>query len=302
VPAPDGVRSFDALFAREENTQFWLYYLFLAVPVLAIVRHVLARRNPAAPREDTAPAMLALAVMSLVLAQLFLRGSLEARFGDMAPPVAVLGAVLMARATAGRAASPGRWALRVAIVLMVLFVTVRSIGALQNVRHELAVAGLSESPGAVVRQAARFVRELGELPAAVRDRPQSGDTLRAAQYLARCTRPTDRVLVATFAPEVLAFADRRFAGGRGTIVPGFYASGEYETVTLARLRGESVPIVLAEASEDYYEEFPQLHEYLRTHYRDVGRVALDGQHELRVLAETGRAARPDPHAELACFG
>ena len=41
------------------------------------------------------PLMLALAVMTAALSIVFLRGNLEARFGDMAAPVAVLGAGLM---------------------------------------------------------------------------------------------------------------------------------------------------------------------------------------------------------------
>ena len=299
LPAFDAADSLPTALAREENTQAWIYYLFLAIPVIAVVQQFRSPGDDA--RTVRRGAVIGLAVMTLVTARYFLRGSLEARFGDIAPPVAVLGAVLLAWCFAPATASSRAWyAVRVTAAVLVLTVTIGAIAVLHSVRHELAVAGLSASPVVVVQQAVRFYRELATLPASVREGPQPSPTLQAAQYVSRCTQPSDRVLVATFAPEILAFADRRFAGGRATIVPGFYLEDRYAARTFAWLRKESVPLVLAEVEEDYYEEFPRLTEYLRAYYVDAGRVRLDDGNELRVLARRS----PPPagtHHGLPCF-
>ena len=45
-----------------------------------------------------------------------------------------------------------------------------------------------------------------------------------AAYLSQCTRPTDRIINATYGADSLVFARRRFAAGRVNFVPGFYTS------------------------------------------------------------------------------
>lgn len=299
VPVLSPAPSAAALLEREENTQAFLYYLFLAVPVIGVVaggRALRARGKGG----DKAAALVALGIMTGALAALFLRGSLEARFGDMAPPVAVLGAGL-----AALIGQPG-WrggGVRAAAGLMALALFVlaaASIWALQSVRTELLRSGLLQSPLAVVRQARRVSAELAALPDAIREAGAS-PSARAAAYLHACTMPTDRVLVVGFAPEVLALADRRFAGGRPTVIPGFYENPRYTRMTLRRLESESVPLVLAEP-EPYYAAFPELVGYLRRNYDDRASIPVDGERELRVLARRGRVSRPYGPGKWPCFG
>ncbi len=99
------------------------------------------------------------------------------------------------------------------------------------------------------------------------------------------------MLLVGFAPEVLALADRRFAGGRPTVIPGFYEHPLYARFTLRRLDDESVPLVLAE-DEPYYAAFPELVERLRRDYAAGGRVPVDGDRSLSVLVRKGLASRP----------
>jgi hypothetical protein len=300
-PVPDlaGVDSVSALLGREENTQAWLYYLFLAMPIAAIVvagsRRARGRHDP----DGRDASLVALGLMVLALSLLFLRGSLEARFGDMAPPVAVIGAALLATSTKP---SPGRVprSARSSAAIVVLIVTAACVWELQSVRTELLRAGFLTSPVAVARQADRISRELVALPAAMRGSPGASVSMQAAQYLHDCTRPTDRVLIVGFAPEVLVFAERRFAGGRATFVPGFYMDERYSLNAVARLEAESAPIALAEP-EPYYAAFPLLADYLRSRYEDAGTLTVDGGRSLRVLAQRARAGRFVGQAGWPCF-
>jgi hypothetical protein len=299
VPALTGLSPASAadVLAREENTQAFLYYLFLALPAVALVagaRGLRVRGRDA----GQAPALLALGVMTAALATLFLRGSLEARFGDMAPPVAVLGAALAGLAVEPGWRAPG-WRVSAGAAALVLCVlSALAVWYLQDVRTELLRSGLFSSPAAVARQGARVSAELGRLPGAIRDAGAS-PSARAAAYLDACTTPADRVLVVGFAPEVLALADRRFAGGRPTVIPGFYEHPRYTRFTLRRLDGESVPLVLAE-DEPYYAAFPELVERLRRDYDEGGRVPVDGDRSLRVLVRKGLASRPYGPAKWPC--
>lgn len=299
VPSFDGVTSIADAFAVEANTEAWLYYLFLGIPVVTVASVGMGwwRRR----RFDAAdPALVALALMTLLLSVVYLRGSLEARFGDMVPPVAVLGAVLLAR---GFRAGAGGLLVRAAagvVTLAVLWMTAASIWHLQSVGSELAISGLSASPVAVVSRSLHVSKELARLPAAVWANHEDRPTQIVAQYLHRCTAPSDRVLMLTFAPDVLAFADRRFAGGRWSFIPGFYVDERYSIFSIQRLEAESVPLALAE-SEGFYEEFPGLGAYVRNRFAEVGRLTLDGGRELRILADRNRRWHPDGPAGWPCF-
>jgi hypothetical protein len=128
------------------------------------------------------------------------------------------------------------------------------------------------------------------LPAALREAAASPSAI-AADYLQHCTTAADRVLIVGYAPEILALAERRFAGGRPSVVPGFYNQERYVAFMVRRLELESVPLVLAEA-EGYYGEFPALGAYLRDFYMEEGMVPVDGGRSLRLLARRGRPMRP----------
>jgi hypothetical protein len=108
-------------------------------------------------------------------------------------------------------------------------------------------------------------------------------------------------MVVSYAPEVGGLSGRLFAGGRATFLPGFYEDERYSSFLMARLRRESVPIVLAE-DEPYYAAYPLLGPYLREAYVERGRVEIDGGRSLRVLARQGLSGRSYGSAMLPCFG
>ena len=299
TPSIHATESLASNFAREENTQAWLYYVFVALawltPLAAAAR--LRRGTGADPRDIP---MLAVGSMTLLLSLFFLRGSLEARFGDMGPPLALAAAWLVALSGEGSQRSWSSRAATAALAAGVFAVSAAALWELQSVRSELDRAGLRSTPVAVAAQTARVWHELGEMPETLRGPDVPSPSGRAAGYLNRCTTPDDRVMVVSYAPEVVGLSGRRFAAGRPTFMPGFFEGEQYARFVMAKLQHESVPIVLAE-DEPYYAKFPLLAPYLRDAYVEEGRIEIDGGRTLRVLARRGRAGRPDGPAGLPCF-
>jgi hypothetical protein len=284
-----------ALLDREENINAWLYYLFLALPVTAGAMAIVLARAGQEPQR--AVATLALALVAVVVWRTFLRGNLGARFGEMAPLVAVLGAWLGGVATRGGGwTSPGRLA-SAALAAVVVAMTTACIWVQQSVASELATGRLLSHPAALVERLERVSAELKGLPAALRG--TQGADMMAAAYLNQCTRPTDRIFFVTYAPEVLAFSERRFAGGRATVVPSFYKDPLYSRRTLAWLEAESVPVALVDKADrsGALLSVPILDEFLRQHYDEVGTFG-----PWRVLVRRDRAATGTWAGGLPCFG
>ena len=132
-----------------------------------------------------------------------------------------------------------------------------------QVGAELRTTRLLTSPGDQTR---RISEELASAAAAMRETSRAIG-MEAADYLHRCTRPTDRVLIVGYEPDVFVFSERLVRGGtRDHLRPSFYDDDRYSRDAIARLETESVPIVLAEP-ETFYATFPRLLDYLRTAIR-----------------------------------
>lgn len=299
MPSIHITESVSANLEREQNTEAWLYYTFLALAwggsILAAVR---LRRGIDADVRDVP--MLATGVMTVMLSFFFLRGSLEARFGDMGPPVAVVGAWLLTLSAEGAHRSWLGRAATASLAALLLGVTATAVWTLQTVRTELERAGMRTSPLAVMTQAVRAWNELGAMPESLRGPDVGSPSGRAAYYLNRCTAPDDRVMVVTYAPEVTGLSGRLFAGGRPSFLPGFFEEERHSRFLLEKLRRESVPIVLAE-DEPYYAAYPLLAPYLRDTYQEQGRIEIDGGRTLRVLARRDRPSQPFGPSGLPCF-
>ena len=290
----DGLSSF-AVFGTDENAEAWIYYLFLIVPILVVAVAGWRRRG----RENTASETAALVALSLMTAALwysFLRGNLSARFGDMAPPVAVLGAWLLFKSISG---PPSLRTVAAGASAMAAFaLTVLCTSRTGSVVSELWTSRLLE-PRHTFARLSQISTELAAMPRSLRE-AQAADRMQAADYLHRCTRPSDRVLMVGYYTDVPAFAERLFAGGRPAFVVGFYADDRYMRETIARLESQSVPIVLGGAEVDY-QEFHLLGDYLHARYDHVGEVSSN-EGPLRVFVRRGRNGTPSGPNGLPCFG
>jgi hypothetical protein len=146
---------------------------------------------------------------------------------------------------------------------------------------------------------------LARMPPEVWTDSMSQGTLAAARYLAECTAPGDRVLLATYAPEVPVFARRLVAAGQGTFGLAFYESEVQQREAVERLREQSVPVVIG-SYDDFEGEFASdyrlVHAYVAEHYTDAGPLEAGGAPRFRVLVAAERQARgTHPLFGLPCF-
>ena len=129
---------------------------------------------------------------------------------------------------------------------------------------------------------------------------QAADRMQASDYLHRCTRPTDRVIAVGYFPDVPAFSERLFAGGRVTFVFSYYTDPRYMRETIAKIESQSVPIVLDSPEVDD-GRFRALTDYIRSRYDNVG-VVTTNEGSLRVWARRGLRGTPSGPNGLPCFG
>jgi hypothetical protein len=289
----------------EDNLISLVYYVFWAVPCVALLAWIWK----AASRERREPIDLAtglsLIVLALVVNMAFLRGSLLSRFGDAIVPVALAAAWAATAAPApwqARQAAAGIvWALPRAVMLFL----VASLFVVEESRREMEVGGLTEGREAAGRRFDAARAELSQLPPQTWRGVKPEGTLVAARYIAECTAPGDHVLMATYGPEIPVFARRPFAGGQGTFGLNFYTADEPQRAAVARLRTQSVPIVIASYDEyegEFVEDYPIVAQYLAGRYRDAGTIAVEGEPRFRVLVDSTRApARTDAVLGLPCY-
>jgi hypothetical protein len=179
------------------------------------------------------------------------------------------------------------------------------VQALEDVTSQVTVTGVYGGLNKIVVHARDVYKQLDATPPvdAWGDRPGN---VRVARYLHDCTRPTDRVLVVGYDPELFYMAGRAFAAGSPWILPEFFTTDEERRVMLRRVQSHRVPIVLTspepEYTEDYVSSFPVLDAFLNDNYREVGTVDFGDRFNLRVLVRrTIKPVRDDPVMGLPCF-
>ena len=282
--ASGGVRTF---FDDEQNASTWLYYLCLAIPVLALLAIALEPSLPGLGVAESRAFLLSLVLLAFLINHYLLRGNLPARFGDLGAPIAVLAAWLAALPRVAR------WPVRILLrlgVAAVLVVSTLSVSAVGSVWRELDTTGLRDSFEKTSRRFLAVTNELRALPPPPAGGPAS-DTPNAVDYLRACTRPEDRVLVVADSAEVAVFAARPFAGGQPTFRPGFYTLSADQALMLRRLHGQSVPVVLTDEEEDYEDNFasgfPQIDAYIKANYDLVGRLTALTGGPMRIFVQRG---------------
>jgi hypothetical protein len=276
------------------------YYAFWLMLVVTAVVLVLRSRDssPLSPADRaTACGLLAMAALAN---HFLLRGSLSQRLGDAVIPVAALAAWSVVAASGLSAPSMRRIAIVApAAVLVFMLAAAASYGGFVR---RLDESGLAESWDRAASRFAELRSNLRRLPPVDWSEFRNDSSLpQAARYVAECTSPDDYLMVAAEAPEIYVFAHRRFAAGQGALSMGLYTSQADQRRALAKLSGQSVPIVLAEASR-YKSEFiwtyPLLARYIDEHYRQAGMI--DGR--FLVFVESNRPPRRvDPYSGLPCF-
>ena len=275
----------------------------LVVAAIALLLFGLPQREPGVSdsRRGTGWALVA---MASIVNYFLLRSTLQARFGDAIVPVVLIGpwivgvAPLLASRIVRVAAQVGP------PVLMALMCA--ALVPIEEVPHELDTDGFFHEPlTSVPERFAQVRRELTALPP--RDwaglEPRVG-VMAASRYVATCTAPDDRVLMATFADPVPYFARRLFAGGQSFFAFRFLTTDADQRLVLRRLGGQSVPVAFTAFDYDgeIVENYPLIDRHLASRYHQVGVIDFDGEPWLRVFVENDRTpTRIDPVSGFPCF-
>lgn len=273
---------------------FWLM-LVMAAGVLLLRSRDSASLGPA--DRATACGLLAMAALAN---HFLLRGSLSQRLGDAVIPVAALAAWSIVVASGLSGSTTRRLAIVASTsVLLFMLTAAASYGGLAR---RLDESGFAQSWHRVVSRFVEVRSNLERLPPVDWSGFRNDPSLpQAARYVAECTSPDDYLMVAAEAPEIYVFSHRRFAAGQGSLSMGLYTSEDDQRRALAKLAGQSVPIVLADASR-YQSEFiwtyPLLARHIGEHYRQAGTI----DERFLVFVEANRPPRRvDPYSGLPCF-
>jgi hypothetical protein len=289
---------------RESNADPWLrmiassvLFLSLAVLLWPPLRH--RAQRPEIPLA----AIGAIWVMGALVCIVFLRNPGSFRLPDVSIPVAVLGSWLLT--TIPRLARQHAVPVRVGVAVLLVFalaVSVLAVGVVGGTREQVAVAGIYQGSSGVSSRWRQLWVTLGALPDS-----QDGidaELAAAAGYLKRCTRPTDRLLIADYLPEIYYFAQRRFAAGQMVFFGGFYTSDDQQREAIDRWRRQVVPIALTQPAprfdDEFASEYPLLAEYLRSRYHKAGTLTVERGAMVDVWVDGTRTRASDRETGLPC--
>ena len=291
------IPTFGATIGAERNSEAFLFYSFYLLPVIASLV-VWSRRTGG---DGTAAARLVpLVIIALMADRGFLRDSLETRLADAVVPAVLLYSWLFGQ-TWRTASSRHRIILRTC-VLVTAFIGVLAVTKVGATVEQLNRASLF---GGIRRMPERFVERNEELherfnarqiPAGPVPRLQS-----FLEYVDRCTTRDQRLLLPGFIPEVAVYAQRPFAGGRTTIVPGYVDSADDDRQLVAKIATQVVPfvIVTGKYKDGVWRAFPELARYVDQHYRRLVTYGSDGDRAVEVYVTS---TVPSPTAIDAASG
>jgi hypothetical protein len=274
-----------------------LYYLVWVLPLAALLAVV--------PRwREVSPAVRAMVLMAVVVQVAMnltmLRDPLDSRVRDVVMPASLLVAFLAGRLWTGGRSIPRCLLLRTASLLFGLLVLAVCAAAGPLNEHLLDIGAL--------RGRAGMLQRLDELRAEHRSRwrePFSPTDVAIVDYLTACTPPRARLFTMTFAPDLLFYTGRGFAGGQVTLTPGYYRTERDAALMLDRLSREDVPFVImdSETRDEMRFHYPRVVAHVDSRYREVGRFPVgDGGKDFIVLAQSDRAvSRNFAQTDLPCY-
>jgi hypothetical protein len=288
---------------RADNAAPWLYLVAWAVVIAATACAIWPPLTRATASADVPPTLLrATCVLALLMLVVLLRNPNPLRLADVSVPVAILGAWLLASIPrALRTASASVRRVVIAGLVIVLCVSTAAVAAVGDLGPQLTGAGFGDLPRAR-RQSSDVWQTLGGLPASLEG--IDATLADAARYVRRCTRPTDRLFIGDFLPDVFYFSERPFASGQFAYFSNFYSSAARQRESIERWRAQSAPIALMPRGERFDNEFasdyPLLTEYLRTRYRQAGTLLVERGTMMDVWVDKSIASEIDSGTGLPC--
>jgi hypothetical protein len=293
------VPPFGLTLGVHRNSEAFLFYLFYLLPVIAAVVLYVTRE-----RRDRAFAhVVPLVVIALLADRGFLRDYLETRLADAIVMPVLLLAWLCAQTE--RVAVPHRRAAARACAAVTALVGVFTVATVGDTAEQLNRASLF---GGLRRMPERFVERSEELHERFNIRQVPAGPVPALElffdYVDRCTTRDERLLLPGFIPEVAVYAQRPFAGGRSTILPGYIdTTGERQRL-VARIAMQKVPfvVVTGKFKDPVWRAYPELAAYVGQHYRQLVTYGPKGDRMVEVYVNhTLRSTSVDAATGWPCF-
>jgi hypothetical protein len=272
---------------QPDNAVPWLYYVVVGVPILALLVLLRKRLRGDGPPAEV-PTILSAALMCLLVSA-SLRDPLSDRLADVAAPPAIVAAWLLGQLLMGsRSLSTGTWGrhvvggshrafrtgvaaaprlARVGITASLIGLTALSVVSLSKVQQRIELAAILFQDGEIVEHALELFDDLRTSPPIEAPRELSAERRELVRYVRACTKPTDRLLVTWFAPEIYFYADRPFAGRQVFWFSDYYSSREDQAEIIESLRESSVPIIIRRLDRrNDSQVFEHVIDYVEQHY------------------------------------
>ena len=291
-----------------QNALAAFYWLTLWLPVVAL--GVLGARwwSGRVARPEAA-LIAATALLCLIISHTLVRNNPSARLADVAAPTFVLAAWLARRR--GNPTSPlfvGR--LRRAGMVSLFLLTFWSVWTSSGTATRLARAGVLDGPTGIWEQLGSVNRQLHRRPIDEWAPPGSTGLRALTRYVFDCTTPSDRVLVTWFAPDVFFYAERGFAGGQVSLFrdvskSGWHSSPAEQRLTVERMQGQSVPIILGrrDQQDEFSRDYPLIYDHVQTRYT-LAAESTFGEDQSDFLVFVDRQLEPyadHPDLGLPCY-
>ena len=298
---PDGVSeaterasgSAKAVGVVRDNWVAWTYYTEIALPFFALFV-LWASGDGGRPGWPHAREKLAtVAVLAIILVAFFLRSPLEARLADPSVPLAILVTWLLA-AVPRIVAQGSPWAVRTVVGVGTASIAVILWVALSRDFYDrLDRSSMVERVGKPFERAGQIASQMRQewhLDSWA-ERTDASELIMLARYVNACTAPTDRVLVQRYMPQVLALAQRAFAGGHADLRPGFFGTDEAQHLTVTRLQAQSVPLILLDTDqsfENFRSSFPLVMAHIDREYQLAGTRVFDERFGVNLFVRKDR--------------
>jgi hypothetical protein len=265
------------------NARAWFYDFTVLTPIISlIVLAWLLWRNEIAKSEASVVVMAAL--LCLIIVQTIVRGAADSRLPDVANPICVVGAWVIGRCfKSGVTTTTLQRFSRITAMWALGSVTLWSVATEADAAGTVKASRFLAGPSAMWQQMSTVTQRLRNEPLQNWE-PDAPGIPAVARYVQECTAPTDRLFVTWFAPQIVFFAEREFAGGQVYLLPGWYALPADQRLTIERLRHQRVPIVLEQDDPDYRVYFADVYNYIHQHYRNA-QPTSDAITGVRVLVD-----------------
>jgi hypothetical protein len=292
APLPGATVIDRGVSAIRSNRVAWVYYGELLLPFVALGLLASARD---AYRPDWANARIKIGVvivLGMMLNAGFLRSPLEARLADPSVPHAILIAWMAAALVAVARLPAPLWRKAVVCGGGAAFLSILAVAVTYDLPRRLEKAWMTDGlEAALERVAVVRDRELRAFPIAAAATSDPDDVLALSLYLRACTRPTDRVFMQHYLPQVVALAERGFAGGHADLRPGFFEGEAMQQLTVSRLSRQSVPVALVGGGDTlggFRQAFPIVTAYFDRHYVTGGERSFGDDLHVRLLVRRDR--------------